>query len=114
MEDFTLERADKVSKREDYTRAYKSGKRFETKSFWICVSPNIFGRPRMGIGISRRIKGAVKRNRIKRLLREFFRLHKTCFQSSSDYIFSVRRLPADLSYHDLEREFKSLPFIRTC
>lgn len=68
----------------------------------------------MGIGISKKIKGAVRRNRIKRLIREFFRLHKAHFPPSNDYIFSVQRLPLRLTYRDLEQELEGLPFNQAC
>ena len=37
-----------------------------------------------------RTGGAVRRNRIKRLVRETFRLHRDIFPSSSDIVFAVR------------------------
>ncbi|MFH1147428.1 MAG: ribonuclease P protein component [Pseudomonadota bacterium] len=113
MGNSTFTRADRVYQKQDYAAAYRSGKRIETGNFAVIIRSNGHGRPRMGLSVSKRIAGAVKRNRIKRLVREFFRLHKSCFSTSNDYIFSVRRLPLSLNYQDIERELKDL-FVKTC
>lgn len=114
MGGYALRKVDRVRRRQDYVAAYKSGKRIATQHFIIIVRPNNLGIPRMGIAISRKIKGAVRRNRVKRLIREFFRLHKSCLLPSNDYIFSVRRPPSRLAYPDIEHELKKLPLLRTC
>ncbi len=108
MGGYTFKKVDRVRRRQDYIAAYRSGKRTETEHFTVIVYPNSFGKPRMGVGISRKIKGAVRRNRIKRLLREFFRLHKSDFPPSNDYIFSVKKLPLRLTYRDIEQELESI------
>lgn len=41
--------------------------------FFALFSPNDLSGPRVGITVSRKVGGAVVRNRIKRLVREFFR-----------------------------------------
>ena len=48
--------------------------------------------------VSRKIKGAVKRNTIKRLAREFFRLNKHLFPGSANYSVRVMRMPSGLSF----------------
>ncbi len=52
--------------------------------------PNNLGHLRMGISISRRVGTAPKRNRIKRLLREAFRLHRDELVRGYDLVVVVR------------------------
>ncbi|MCL4209372.1 MAG: ribonuclease P protein component [Phycisphaeraceae bacterium] len=56
----------------------------------------VYGRPnglecsRLGLTVSRRVGGAVLRNRIKRLLRESFRLDRHTWPASYDLVIVVR------------------------
>ena len=52
--------------------------------------PNERGHPRLGISISRRVGNAVRRNRIKRLLREAFRIHQHDLPGGYDLVIVVR------------------------
>ena len=45
---------------------------------------------RLGISVHRKIGDAVRRNRIKRLIREVFRLNRDLFPASCDVVFTVR------------------------
>jgi ribonuclease P protein component len=45
---------------------------------------------RLGISVHRKVGNAVRRNRIKRIVRETFRLHRDIFPGSSDIVFTVR------------------------
>ena len=43
--------------------------------------------PRIGIITPKKIGGAVERNRIRRIVREFFRINHCLFSKNSDYLF---------------------------
>ena len=45
---------------------------------------------RLGISVHRKTGDAVRRNRIKRLIREMFRLNRDLFPLSCDIVFAVR------------------------
>lgn len=55
----------------------------------ICL-PNEREFSRIGISVHRKIRGAVKRNRIKRIIRESFRLERELFPGKADIVFTVR------------------------
>jgi len=66
--------------RRDFQRVYREGRVWKGMPFVLHVLPRA-GEPQIGIVISRKWGNAVERNRMKRRLREAFRM-------------SVRRLPA--------------------
>lgn len=57
---------------------------------------------RMGLVTSRKLGIAAKRNRLKRRLREIFRLHKHLLKPGTDIIFMPKRNAASLNYEQLE------------
>jgi ribonuclease P protein component len=52
--------------------------------------PNAESYNRLGISVHRKTGNAVRRNRIKRLIREVFRLNRGLFPPSCDIVFTVR------------------------
>src|SRR5579864_2253861 len=61
----------------EFKRAYASGKRFANEFFTASVQANDLGWPRLGMSIAARsLRRAVDRNRVRRLIRESFRMHQ--------------------------------------
>jgi len=74
----------------EFEQVYKKGKRLYGGGFTLIHTPNELGFNRLGISIHRRIKGAVKRNRIKRIIRESFRLQRDAYPQDDDIVFAVK------------------------
>ncbi|MFQ5796717.1 MAG: ribonuclease P protein component [Candidatus Bipolaricaulia bacterium] len=72
-------RENRLRSRADFERIYRQGQLLQSHELRIFVLHKQEQTPRLGIAISRRVGGAVKRNRIKRAIREGFRLHKAVF-----------------------------------
>ena len=99
MNSFAFTKKDRLLKRKDFIRLQKTGKRASDKYFIILFCP-AENRVRLGITVSKKVGNAVKRNKIKRLIREFFRLNKHKFKSSFDINIIVKKQAASLSSQD--------------
>ena len=80
-----------LRKKSEYDNVYLRGKRVHGENFSLILLPNNLEHNRLGISIHGQFKGAAKRNRIKRIIREFFRLNRHFLQEKS---FRSRELPS--------------------
>jgi len=56
----------------------------------VIFLPNAGSYNRLGISVHKKTGNAVRRNKIKRLIREVFRLNRGLFPQSCDIVFTVR------------------------
>jgi ribonuclease P protein component len=59
-------------------------------SFYVNSFTKKNGPTRLGLVVSRKVGGAFLRNRFKRVIREFFRLHYTDLPSHTDIVVGVK------------------------
>jgi ribonuclease P protein component len=71
------------------------------------VGPGPTGAARLGLAVTRRLGKAVRRNRVKRLLREFFRRHKQQLPPG-DLVIMAKKGAAALNYRQVEEELGPL------
>ena len=90
--------------RKDFVNLNRSGRRLRTAHFTVFVARNGLDRSRLGITASRKVGGAVVRNRLKRLVREVFRLHKGFFPAGCDIVVSARKTDDDLDFRKVREE----------
>ncbi len=107
MSSFSLKQGDKIVQRAEYLRIGREGTKIRSAHFIILYAENRVAHCRFGITATRKIGGAVERNRIKRVLREFFRLNRAFFRPSTDFIFIAGKGSAELSYADVRDELLS-------
>lgn len=74
----------------------------------FCIRPNGLANSRFGIVASKRIGGAVVRNRVRRLVREAIRLHCDLVSPGWDAVFIARRGIVNADYWEVENSVTQL------
>jgi ribonuclease P protein component len=96
----------RLSKSTEFRRVFSRGKRAANRYFVIYSAPNHLTFPRLGIQVKAKIGSAVKRNYIKRMVREAFRKMETEFRQPVDLIFIAEKEILNLSWFEFEEEFR--------
>lgn len=87
---FRFTRDMRLKLQNDFDRVLESPVKFTRGPLLVFASKSPNKKSRMGIRISRRVGSAVERNRIKRYLREAFRLMQHDWPMPVDLVLSVR------------------------
>lgn len=86
---------------------YERGTRVAGQHLVLFVMPGSTGQARVGLTATRKVGGAVVRNRARRLIREAFRRHPDAFDAW-DLVVNVRASAATRSAAEIERELLGL------
>jgi len=97
-------------KTKDFRKAYKEGRVFKKWPVFLYAIPNDLCMNRIGLSISsRNIKLATRRNRVKRLFREAYRLNRRRLLKGFDLVLVVKQYNEKIStYKDVEKVFSGL------
>ena len=90
---FTFSRACRLSGRRAFAAVFDARGRRNVGPLGVCSRPNELAYCRLGLSVSRKVGNAVVRNRIKRLLREAFRLSRHDWPIGYDLVIIVRPHP---------------------
>ena len=90
MHRLTFPRRMRLGHGRDFSRAYAGQVRRAAGPLLVFAIPNELPHPRLGLSVSRRVGNAVRRNLIKRRLREAFRLGQNELPAGYDLVVVVR------------------------
>jgi len=87
----------------------RQGKRVHISGLNFIVAPNVCSHARLGLAVSGKYGNAVKRNRLKRCLRNAFRQHEIRKHPVDILVIPGPKLrPEHVSLHDMNTRFNKL------
>ena len=105
-----------LKKNHEFKRLYNKGKSAASKCVVIYCRRNYNSGNRLGVTVSTKIGGAVQRNRIRRRLKEIYRLNEDKLVRGHDIVIVARTRSRYAGYHEIEASvlgmFKKLDLIK--
>jgi ribonuclease P protein component len=88
----------RLSRSAEFERVYRQGRSTANRHLVLYAFPNqSTERPRLGLSVSRKVGGAVERNRVKRLLREAFARAQDGLSPGQDLVVVARPQAGELA-----------------
>ena len=105
---FTLSKEERLLKRAQFVRLSGIGKSFRTRHFIAAIADGDAKTNRIGITASKKVGNAIQRNRIKRIVREYFRHRKESLSGNRDINIIAKKGAASLPNHRINKELEEL------
>ncbi|HIE10809.1 MAG TPA: ribonuclease P protein component [Kiritimatiellae bacterium] len=103
-----LSRGQRLRRPREFQEAYAQGRRWAGRYMVLWLRSGEGAALRLGVVASRRIGGAVKRNRARRLLRELFRRERKHMRGDCDVVLVARKELLDAGWEELVSELRGL------
>ena len=98
-----MEFSESLKKNYEFQDVYKNGKSYANKYLVMYVVENHTQVNRLGISVSKKVGNSVVRHRVKRLVKESYRLHENIFNSGLNIVVIARKSAASASYEEIEK-----------
>ncbi len=99
-----MQRQYRLARRQDFTRVYRLGRSSANRQFVIYAMANKRNEKiRVGVSTSKKLGGAVVRNRLRRRVKEIVRLHIDEIARGFDLIVIVRNPAVQMDYQEMEK-----------
>ena len=103
-----LKRINRLKKRYQYQYIYKSGNYVSDKSVSLHYTTAKSNHIKVGFAVTKKIGGAIKRNLIRRRLREIIRNHLPNLKQNYNIILVAKEQIASVDFENLSRQIVNL------
>ena len=97
-----------MKRNHEFQRLYRRGKSAASPYLALYCRKGRRGENRLGFTVGKKVGGAVQRNRVRRRLREIYRLHEDELLPGHDIVVVARVKAVYARYGQLERSFLTL------
>lgn len=104
---FEFDKSSRLLKSYEYQKVFENGLKDVSKYFVIFGSKNDKSKKRIGLVVSKKVGNSVERNRIKRILREQFRLIRPDEELTTDFVVVARPGSKNVSSEEVKLRLKS-------
>lgn len=94
--------SESLKKNSDFQKVYRQGKSYANRYLVMYMMENGTGRNRIGISVSKKVGNSIVRHRLKRLIKEAYRLQEELFQSNLDIVIIARMSAKEISYREVK------------
>jgi len=100
----------RIKKNREFQKIYRSGRFAVSKALTVYIHPNFFNINIIGISASKKYGKSVKRNRIRRLIRESYKLLNDSLKTGYDFVIVARRVEDtdDICFRQIYKELRFL------
>ncbi|MDT8863018.1 ribonuclease P protein component [Alkalihalobacillus sp. MEB130] len=99
-----MKKEQRIKTNEEFSKVFKNGQSVANRQFVLYKLPKEGQGPfRLGLSVSKKVGNAVTRNRVKRYIREVFRLKAELLHSDADYVVIARNPAASMSSQEVEQ-----------
>lgn len=105
---YSFPRACRLVRGADFDAVYRDGRKRTSREFTVFLRANGLGISRFGWSIKRALGTAVRRNRVRRRLREIVRLHRREIAAGWDVVIHPRASAAEADFAALTNELLKL------
>ncbi|NOZ22766.1 MAG: ribonuclease P protein component [Planctomycetes bacterium] len=105
---FTFAKRDRLKNNAEFRNVFDNGVRLRSKRVILYALENGLPHTRVGLAVGKKVGNAAKRNRIRRVLREAFRLNRAMLPCGFDLVLVPGRAWRDACLPDVEPEMVHL------
>lgn len=97
-----MDKKESLRSNQDFRKVYDNGRSFANRYLVLFYKSNGLDHNRVGFSVTKKIGNAIIRNKVKRRIRESYRLNSHKFKKGYDIVFLSRGRAKDAAYDEIE------------